>query len=176
MVPTPPLPTPPPAPSPTNTNPPADPSAGEKEADNEPGPNVNPEVVEDIPARALKPVVEAVVVRAIKRETKAVESALSKFANDVEGLRQWAAEYEVKSRAAMLDDLTPLAASLVALGGALDTASLAERHVAVTRADLDAYLTAPRVERAKARDAMFTRWGQERASELVKEIVGGELR
>lgn len=138
------------------------------EPDDEPEPEPEPRSIRPDPFTALEPVVRAEIDRVIRRQVKAVRSALKKPAQE---FRVWADEFFEKEVGIVAESLGPALLSLSALtGNAYDA-----RAFAAT--DTDRALRELRVAMAKP-DALddgvslvLDGWEQSRAASLTNQII-----
>jgi hypothetical protein len=157
-------------PEPTDDNPPP-----QGDATYDDGPKVNPSEVEDVneittPTRALLPVVEDVVKRIMRREAKAVRSALAKHAGDSEALKQWEYTHQDETRLHVAEVLTPISETLRQMSTTVDIDTITETFITRTTTDLNTLASSK--DKPADINLMIEGWIQERTQNMVKDIMG----
>lgn len=122
----------------TDHEPPADAAAGVADPDGQPGPSVNPNMIDDemMGARSvLRPVISDAVSRMLRREQKAIENARKKYSSDAD-FTGWYDRWETEQRSHIAEVLAPIGEAMQAAG--LQLNGYAEYHLQQSRAALNA--------------------------------------
>lgn len=162
------------APADPDDNAPAD---GDKPFDD--GPVVPAKEIEDVnvlgSARALHPVVADTIRRLMRRESKAVRSAVAKHATAPEEMATWLAQYQTETRQHVAEVLAPVAQSITALNGnAIDLDQIATDWTSRTHSDVAALMGLEAKDRHDALHLCFEGWNGERSEQIITELIGGE--
>jgi hypothetical protein len=154
--------------------PPAPAGTGEKPTDGLPGPEVPSKLIEDERAAIIRPVVRDALSRIVKRETRAVEAALKKHADNPHAMREWLARWEPEHRRHMAEVLQPAGdcAAAVLHRAAVDMSGYIEEHIRQSRADVETTLAAGPEIRADAQWSMLNAWQMDRLERSIKQITG----
>lgn len=134
-----------------------------KEPESEPEPRSLPD-----PYMAIEPVIRAEVERVVRRQVKAVRSAMKKPAQE---FRTWADGFFEKEAALVEESLSPALRSLSAMtGSAVDVGALARRDTESALAELRTALAAPDETDARIGTLLAT-WEADRAESFTREIM-----
>jgi HK97 family phage portal protein len=152
--------------------PPAPAGAGVKPADGLPGPEVPAKLIEDERTKIIRPVLRDALSRLIKRETRAVETALKKHADNPPALREWLARWEQEHRQHIAEVLQPASECAAAAGRPMSAVAYTDRHISQSRADLETIIRAGPEIRADAQWSMLNAWQQDRLEQSINQITG----